>query len=690
MVDGVSIVTDLDNIAKLCQRSPIGKHLPKALYVHIQAVSALNPQLRYLEKQARRGTTGYQNATLVKFHTDQPKISYLFYPDFDDDPHPALHRSIQVDLITGEVGNRDYTQTENPPILHRKETFVTPDYPNYDQFTHLTRQEEALGLLDNSRFIGTQLDWEWRLRDRGLQVINHTLACPLNAPNKKNVQIDRHKAALVRNDLSRPVKIALEAGVLSGEMTFFDYGCGYGGDVERLRKQGFTSSGWDPYYRPDNPHLRADVVNLGYIINVIEDPKERREALVNAWDLTQQVLIVSAQVLINDRSRQQIAFGDGIITRRNTFQKYYEQEELKAYIDQILGVDAIPVGIGIYLVFRDETQAENFRASRFRSRATTPRISKPIQRFEDYEELLKPLMDFVTQRGRLPKTGELETESEIKAQFRSYKQAFKLILQVTEAEEWDTIADQRADELKLYLALSHFTRRPKSIKAFSPAVRHDLKTFFGSYKQACLLADLMLLSLRDQESIADICNESPIGKKLRNSFLIHISALDHLDPILRLYEGCASRTIGRTENVTVVKFHTRKPKISYLHYPDFDTNPHPILHSSMHIDLRDLNVSYWDYDTDPNPPILHHKEQLVTPDYPLYDKFAKLTHQEEDWGLLDDLASIQRLQGWRHCLEDHCATFNNYRLLRRKDADPYKLKLLKAAVDTRRRNRRKN
>jgi len=29
-------------------------------------------------------------------------------------------------------------------------------------------------------------------------------------------------------------------------------------------------------------------------------------------------------------------------------------------------------------------------------------------------------------------------------------------------------------------------------------------------------------------------------------------------------------------------------------------------------------------------PLLHQKDALVTPDYPLYQKFAKLSRQEED------------------------------------------------------------
>lgn len=157
--------------------------------------------------------------------------------------------------------------------------------------------------------------------------------------------------------------------------------------------------------------MSADVVNLGYVINVIEDIAERRAALLNAWRLAQKVLIVAAQVLIDDRTRGVIAYGDGIITSRNTFQKYYEQEELKAYIDQVLGVDSIPVALGIYFVFRDEAQAEVFRASRYRSRATAPRIRLKVNKFEEYRELLQPLIDFYTDRGRLPAMEELDHDA---------------------------------------------------------------------------------------------------------------------------------------------------------------------------------------------------------------------------------------------------------------------------------------
>ena len=689
---------DLSNIIQYCQNNSVGKMLPDAFYIHILALHTLDPGLQEYESLARHCTQRsqtsalpkVQSATLVKFSTNKPKISYLFYPNFDTDPHPALQASIQVDLETLAVGFRDYSDSENPPILHRKETFVTPEYPLYAEFAALTRAQVALGLLNHPQGIGTKLGWEERLQVYGVEIQGHRLIKRENSPRPANIvpKIDRHKAAIIRPDLSRPVRLALESSLFSPEATFFDYGCGHGGDVNRMTEQGYISCGWDPYYAPDTPRIAADIVNIGFVINVIEHQSERREALIQAWELTQKVLLVAAQVLISDIKRGVIAYGDGIITNRNTFQKYYEQEELKVYIDQVLGVDAIPVALGVYFVFRDEAEAELFRASRFRSRATTPRIRLCVQRFEEYQELLTPLMNFMTERGRMPIKGELPQEGEIAAEFGSLRRAFNVIIQATDSEEWQAIADKRRQDLMVYLALCNFSRRPR-LRQLAPAVQEDILGLYGSYKQACIDADLMLKSLGNTELIIKRCQESKVGKKLSNSLWVHISALQAVDPLLRLYEGCASRTIGRLEEANVIKFHLQTPKISYLFYPDFDINPHPILSKVMTIDLRDLHVTYQDYDLEDDPPILHQIEALVTPDYPQYEKFVKLSCQEEDRGLLDNWKSISRLSGWKKCLKENYTVINGYKLGWCKDVDAYKLKLLKAAAKTRQINRLK-
>ena len=653
-------------LVKHCQGSPIGKCLPNAFYIHQSALPSLADALRHQEQCARNLLKKELPFTLVKFHFDQPKLSYLYYPEFDTEPHPLLRTSTIVDWVTGTVETRDYSDTPNPPLLHRKETFVAPDYPHYSRFAHLTQQQVAMGLLDNSRKIGTQLNWECRLTQQGIEIHNHALACPIKSAQQTKPKIQRHRAAIARVTASKPVRLAVEAGLLPPATTYFDYGCGHGADIKYIHRLGLPSSGWDPHFRPDVPHTSADVVNLGYVINVIEDTAERREALINAWGLAQKVLIVAAQVLIDDRTRGVIAYGDGIITSRNTFQKYYEQEELKAYIDQVLGVDAIPIALGIYFVFRDEAQAEAFRASRFRSRATAPRIRLKVSKFEEYRDRLQPLMDFYTDRGRLPTVEELgiDTLSPLQETFGSIRRAFTVVLQATDVGEWDAIADKRRNDLLVYLALSHFGHRPK-FKDLSPSVQADIKALFGSYQQACTAADLMLMTLGRTEMIEQRCRQSAIGQQRPNSLWVHVSALDQLDPLLRLYEGCASRTIGRPEEATVVKFHVQKPQITYLAFPHFDKEPHPALKTSMAISLRDLHVRYRDYDPD-NPPLLHQKDQTITPDYPGYAKFAKLSQQEQKWGLLDDVKAIFDRRGWEQCLTNHGAELRGHRLVRHK------------------------
>jgi hypothetical protein len=70
---------------------------------------------------------------------------------------------------------------------------------------------------------------------------------------------------------------------------------------------------------------------------------------------------------------------------------------------------------------------------------------------------------------------------------------------------------------------------------------------------------------------------------------------------------------------------------------------------------------------------------LVKANYPQYEKFAKLSRQEVEWELLDDVRRIGDRQGWLKCLEDHCAELKGHRIVYRKDADPYRVKLVQSA-----------
>ena len=471
----------------------------------------------------------------------------------------------------------------------------------------------------------------------------------------EDLAIERHRAAIYRTDLSRPIKLAVLFEIINTKTTFFDYGCGHGADVEKLTAMNVKSAGWDPYYNPDAPLKSADVVNLGYVLNVIEDTKERLESIKNAWKLTKKVLIVSAQVLVNaPSSKNQLAYGDGIVTCRNTFQKYYEQGELKKYIDSALEVDAVPVALGIYFVFRDEQEKENFRVECYRSRVIAPRIILANKKYQDCKQELAPLIKFYTKRGRLPVEGELkpEIEEKILLEFTSIRRAFKVILQATDEAELDAIAYRRSLDIQVYLALVQFKKERPRFSELPEEIRYDIKAFFGTYRDACEVADEKLFSLGEPKIIRAACNKSKVGKLTPSALYVHIKALWELDPLLRIYEGCASRVFGRPEETTLIKLHIKEPRISYLYYPDFDTDAHPALKSSIVIDLQTFKITRGDYTTRENPPILHRKETFVTPKYPLYEQFAQLTQQEVLMGLFENSSEIGTRNGWQECLNE--------------------------------------
>lgn len=460
------------------------------------------------------------------------------------------------------------------------------------------------------------------------------------------MDVERHRTAINRTGLSRPVALALGDGLLRPGATFFDYGCGLGGDVRRLAALGFSASGWDPAYFPEAKQRSADVVNLGYVINVIEDASERVDALSRAWGLTRSVLIVAARLDWEACEVSGRPYGDGILTSKGTFQKFFSQEELRAWIDDVLGVRSVAAAPGVFYVFRDDVLAQSFLASRFRHRPDViqrPRVSEAL--YEANRDVLDPLIAFVTTRGRPPEHFEIAEAAVVKERFGSIKAALAVVRRVTGDDAWRAAQEAATADLTVYLALAAFRRRPK-YSELPPDVQLDVKAFFGSYKEACSSADTLLFAAGDQSAIDRACRESPIGKLTREALYVHVSALSQLAPLLRVYEGCGRALTGTVDGATIVKLNRIEPKVSYLAYPQFDCDAHPSLATSVRADLRRLHLKYRDFRESSNPPILHRKETFVAPDYPRRDEFARLTAQEEDLGLLAEPAGIGTRDGW--------------------------------------------
>ena len=204
----------------------------------------IRPELAATVERAELAAKPDPRWNLLKLHTDQIAVSFLFYPDFDNDPHPALAEATKINLNTGAVVKTDYRQRSNPPILHRKETFLAPGHPQAMEYAALTEAEEQAGLYRDPSRIGLRLHWHTLLKRLRLFYDGHRLielqngsSTVTSVEEEETPEVARHRTAIKRYDLSKPVKSLLERGLLGKQDTFFDFGCGHGMDVDIKRRR---------------------------------------------------------------------------------------------------------------------------------------------------------------------------------------------------------------------------------------------------------------------------------------------------------------------------------------------------------------------------------------------------------------------------------------------------------------------
>lgn len=444
----------------------------------------------------------------------------------------------------------------------------------------------------------------------------------------------------------------------------FDYGCGRGDDLRNLSALGYQVAGWDPTHRPMASRQPADVVNLGYVVNVIEDPRERAETLRSAWLLARRVLVVSSRLTWDARSLSGKPFGDGLMTRSGTFQKLYEQAELGLWIKECLGTEVHAAAPGIYYAFRAEADAQAFLAARVHTYRPRLRID-PHEQYEANIEVLQPLLNFMKLHARMPRAGELSDAevSDIKDAIGSVGRAQQLIRKVTDDDYWHQAVIHRRAELLVYIALSRFSRRPR-FNQLGETLSADIRAHFGKYQDACIQADRMLLACGDPAIVLVNARASKVGKQTPSALYVHRGALAELPPILQVYEGCARALSGTVEHANLVKLSVNEPQVSFLSYPDFDRDAHPKLASSVIVNLRKLSVDWRDYQASQNPPLLHRKEEFVSAEDPRRVLYAKLTRAEVRAGLYMQPETIGTLNGWRDTLQAANVRIAGHKLLK--------------------------
>ncbi|WP_279357268.1 DNA phosphorothioation-associated putative methyltransferase [Methylobacterium indicum] len=555
----------------------LGKRVGGALYLHRDALRLLDAdiQARVLAAEAASGARDWN---VLKI--EAKAVSLLEYEDFDASAFPRLLASAR---IAGErVVRTDYRARANPPILHRKERLLHPDDPRIPRFASLTRTAEERGLFSASHTIGTERAWLERIAEAGLIIDGQVLA-PGPAGGEP-VEIARHRTAIGRTRLSAPMQALVRHDFIQEGVTVLDYGCGQGDDVRALREGGIAATGWDPHFLPDADLAPADVVNLGFVLNVIESRAERVETLRRAWSYCRRVLAVAVMVAGHRPTAGLQPYGDGYLTSRGTFQRYFTPIELREIIGEATGVEAVAVANGVAFAFREAADERDFLFRRQVRRAPREVQFRPSPRErtvsvrEPLAERMRPVLEAVWTTmltlGRSPAPDEIPSGvvEALKGSNISLGRAVAWCETLFEREAYEQAARDRRDDLVLYFALGTFTRSA-ALADLADNLRRDARAFFGGVSKARDASQSFLFTLGDASRIKSACERAvELGLAYRErDGVIHFRAdrRESLPLELRGFVGCASVIFGDLDEAEILRINAEKGTLSLYFVADF-------------------------------------------------------------------------------------------------------------------------
>lgn len=142
--------------------------------------------------------------------------------------------------------------------------------------------------------------------------------------------------------------------------SIFDFGCGWGDDIIRLRMLGYWAFGYDPYHEGDDPDNNRSNINLiynsairyskvfvTYVLNTIDNYCERKDTLRHAFDL----LLPGGTMFVSCRTKREIekearknnwkVYRDGYLTKANTFQMGFDEDLFYEYSNELQDVESV-------------------------------------------------------------------------------------------------------------------------------------------------------------------------------------------------------------------------------------------------------------------------------------------------------------------------------------------------------------
>jgi DNA phosphorothioation-associated putative methyltransferase len=662
-----------------------GKIVVDEFYVHLSAL--LEVKNEEVVRAVQRVATGLPRAgelepNIAKINLRSGRVSLLAYPDFFDDPFPALAAAwVYQPGSTSPSSFRRYDDTLNPPILHRKERLISAGHPDRARWEETTKAAEAIGLFDETATIGFRLNWARLVASKGYRFVNDEFvpignddtSDVVSESNESGLQVQRHLTALSRTALSAPVQLLIRYGLLSSARTLFDYGCGRGGDVAGLSAEGYDAKGWDPHFAPEAHRVEADIVNLGFVLNVIEDPAERVEALVGAFKLARKALAVGVMLYGNDTPGK--PFRDGFLTSRNTFQKYFTQAEFKDYLEHVLARPAFMVGPGVAFIFASTEAEQQFSVSRYRSNclaarllatrvpnvrvireprprkeprpatepkpARAPRELQPSpaeQRLAAARPVLDSLWKQALDLGRMPELEEVPDLTDVLRTVGSLGRAERLIAQHYDLTLLQSATKTRTDDLRVFMATQQFAKRP-AYRRLEPRLQRDIKAFFGDYKSAQEAGLRLIVEAAEPANLLAACKDAAARGHGwldgEHSLQLHLSMVERLPAVLRGYVTCGLILWDSLTDVQLVKIHVGSGKLTFMEFDGFDECPIPMLRRRIKVHVRRLNYEVFEYGSAAFPkPALYRKSRFLNEDYPGYAEQLVFDEALERHGLI--------------------------------------------------------
>jgi DNA phosphorothioation-associated putative methyltransferase len=375
---------------------------------------------------------------------------------------------------------------------------------------------------------------------------------------------------------------------------------------------------------------------------------------------------VVSVMLANQNAPRGERFRDGVLTRRGTFQKYFTQAEIRAYLIAALDEEPIPVAPGVLYVFRDKDAEQRFLVDRYRSRRNPLRVADRPQRerpprpprealargpnaaekmqarYDACREPLERLWSLWLDLGRPPDSGEVSPAdlAALTETCGTLARALRLMEDRGEPQDLERARAARVADLSVYLALMQFERR-KPYRHLEPGLQRDITALFGSYGAAQGAGLALLFQVVDTQAIADACRaaaEHGLGWLIPGESLqLHSSLVEQLPPLLRVTIGCAAVLYGDYRNADLVKIHIGSGKVSLMRYDGFDALALPRMIERVKVKLREQDIDWFSYGegTGYVPPYLFHKSRYLNEESPGYPEQVAFDEALDALGLCD-------------------------------------------------------